>query len=119
MPQAARDIKANAIYFISYQLCLDWMRGTEVRENTASEIFLGGGLAGLLSWQTIIYLDVIKSRIQADSLTRPRYQGMVDCMRQSYRQDGLRVFTRGQYYHYTNVSSSVILICRRICLNVC
>ena len=62
LPQALRDIKANAIYFITYQVCLDWMKGMEERENKAREIFLAGGVAGLLSWQTIIYLDVIKSR---------------------------------------------------------
>lgn len=96
LPQALRDIKANAIYFITYQVCLDWMKGMEERENTAREIFLAGGVAGLLSWQTIIYLDVIKSRIQTDSLTQPRYRGTLDCIQQSYRRDGLRVFTRGQ-----------------------
>ena len=96
LPQALRDIKANAIYFITYQACLDWMKGLEERENTAREIFLAGGLAGLLSWQSIIYLDVVKSRIQADSLTQPRYRGTLDCIQQSYRRDGPRVFTRGQ-----------------------
>ena len=96
LPQGLRDVKANAIYFITYQVCLDQMRGLEERENTAREIFLSGGLAGLLSWQTIIYLDVIKSRIQADSLTQPRYRGTLDCIQQSYRRDGPRVFTRGQ-----------------------
>ena len=96
IPQALRDVKANAIYFITYQVCLDWMKGLEERENTAREIFLAGGVAGLLSWQTIIYLDVIKSRIQTDSLTQPRYRGTLDCIQQSYRRDGPRVFTRGQ-----------------------
>ena len=72
------------------------MKGENQRENKASEIFLAGGIAGLLSWQAIIYLDVIKSRIQADSLSDPRYRGMMDCIRKSYRQDGPRVFTRGQ-----------------------
>ena len=46
VPQFFRDVKANAVYFISYQACLDWIKGTESRENTASEIFLAGGIAG-------------------------------------------------------------------------
>ena len=41
-------------------------------EPTATEIFIAGGLAGLLSWQAIIYLDVIKSKIQADTTSHQR-----------------------------------------------
>ena len=41
-------------------------------EPTATEIFIAGGLAGLLSWQAIIYLDVIKSKIQTDTKSHQR-----------------------------------------------
>lgn len=44
---------------------------------------------------SVIYLDVVKSRIQADDPVNPRYSGMFDCFRQSYREAGLRTFTRG------------------------
>ena len=54
------------------------------------------GCAGLLSWQAIIYADVVKSRLQADSFTRPRYSGTWDCVVQSYTRDGARVFCRGE-----------------------
>jgi len=64
-------------------------------KNTATDIFIAGGLAGLLSWQAIIYVDVIKSRIQADSVTDPRYRGTWDCVKKSYHGDGVRVFCRG------------------------
>ena len=33
LPQGLRDIKANAIYFITYQVCLDRMKVLEEREN--------------------------------------------------------------------------------------
>jgi len=59
------------------------------------DMFLAGGLAGLVSWQAIIYLDVIKSRIQADDIKQPKYSGMVDCVIKSYRESGIRVFGRG------------------------
>ena len=52
-------------------------------------------LTGLLSWQAIIYLDVVKSRIQSDCHMKPKYAGMMDCFVTSYRQDGLTVFARG------------------------
>ena len=41
-------------------------------EPSATEIFIAGGLAGLLSWQAIIYLDVIKSKIQTDTKSHQR-----------------------------------------------
>jgi hypothetical protein len=40
-------------------------------------------------------LDVVKSRIQGDSLSNPEYKGIVDCTVKSYKRDGLRVFGRG------------------------
>ena len=54
--------------------------------------------------QAIIYLDVVKSRVQADDLLRPLYKGTLDCVRQSYRRsssDGkphffLNLFPAGQ-----------------------
>ena len=42
-------------------------------EPTATEIFIAGGLAGLLSWQAIIYLDVLKSKIQTDTKSHQRW----------------------------------------------
>jgi hypothetical protein len=33
-------------------------------------------LLGLISWQAIIYSDVIKSRIQSDDPTNPKYKGI-------------------------------------------
>ena len=36
--------------------------------------------------QAIIYLDVVKSRVQADDPLRPLYKGTLDCVRQSYKR---------------------------------
>ena len=36
--------------------------------------------------QAIIYLDVVKSRVQADDPLRPLYRGTLDCVRQSYKR---------------------------------
>lgn len=107
IPQAFRDIKASGIYFVIYHMSLDAMarnrsrtqsnfsNNQKVTDNSAAEIFIAGGLAGLISWQAIIYLDVLKSRIQADNVHQPRYKGILDCICQSYKQDGIRVFFRG------------------------
>ena len=52
-------------------------------------------ISGVLSWSSIIYLDVVKSRIQADCLVNPRYKGTVDTFRQCYQEGGIRIFGRG------------------------
>ena len=44
---------------------------------------------------SVIYLDVVKSRIQADDPSNPRYKSMADCFVQCYRESGLKIFTRG------------------------
>ena len=43
----------------------------------------------------MIYLDVVKSRIQADDPLNPKYRGMADCFVKCYRENGLKIFTRG------------------------
>ena len=52
-------------------------------------------IPGVLSWSSIIYLDVVKSRIQSDCLVNPRYNGTLDTFRKCYREGGLRIFGRG------------------------
>lgn len=86
--QAARDIIASGLYFLIYSQAAGPEAGP-------TQIFLAGGLAGLLSWQAILPLDVLKSRLQADCEMRPRYTGLADCLVQSVRQDGVRVLGRG------------------------
>lgn len=50
----------------------------------------------MTSWAISYPFDVIKSRIQSDGAFGPaRYTGIMDCARQSMREEGLGVFTRG------------------------
>lgn len=36
-------------------------------------------------------MDVVKSRLQADGVYLNKYSGVLDCISQSYRQEGLKV----------------------------
>ena len=47
------------------------------------------------SWQMIVPLDVVKSRLQADDFDKPKYRSAWHCACESYREDGFRVFFRG------------------------
>ena len=60
------------------------------------EQFWAGGLAGVLCWLSVLPSDVVKSRMQADSLdiTKRSYTGALDCIRQSLAKEGPGVFFR-------------------------
>ena len=52
-------------------------------------------VSGVLSWLVIIYLDVVKSRIQADDPLNPKYHGMIDTFKKCYAEGGIKIFGRG------------------------
>lgn len=57
---------------------------------------MAGGLAGTFSWIVSFPVDVVKSRLQVDGIDgTTKYNGAIDCMRKSYREEGLKFFTRG------------------------
>lgn len=56
--------------------------------------FVGGGLAGVMSWLIIMPFDVVKSKLQADAHGLV-YKGFWDCARKVYVSDGLRAFFLG------------------------
>jgi solute carrier family 25 (mitochondrial carnitine/acylcarnitine transporter), member 20/29 len=82
----ARDSPALAIYFTSYEILT-------AGDKSATTVFLGGGVAGILSWALLYPLDVVKSRIQGD--VEGRYTGAWDCFKKSIRADGWKSMTRG------------------------
>lgn len=71
------------------------MRRDGYSEPSLPAELLAGGLAGVLSWIVNIPVDVVKTRIQSDSLSSPRYCGIVDCFVKSCREEGFRVLFRG------------------------
>ncbi|XP_048399548.1 solute carrier family 25 member 48 isoform X1 [Stegostoma tigrinum] len=50
---------------------------------------------GTISWGTATPMDVVKSRLQADGVSETKYKGIVHCIQQSYRKEGLNVFFKG------------------------
>lgn len=86
-----RDSLSSGLYVLTYAVCLDLLHGPQ----HVWTVIFAGGIAGVISWASIMPLDVIKSRIQADDLSNPQYKGIVDCTVKSYKKDGLHVFHRG------------------------
>lgn len=82
----ARDSPAFAIYFASYEAMT---RG----DQSPLRVFAAGGLAGALSWVLLYPIDVVKSRLQGD--TMGRYLSAWDCFLKSVQSEGWRCMGRG------------------------
>lgn len=92
-----REAPAFGAYFVSFEVFSRFLSGARNSSEASSlAIFTAGGLAGMTSWAISYPVDVIKSRIQSDGAFGPaRYTGIMDCARQSVREEGLGVFSRG------------------------
>lgn len=55
--------------------------------------FVGGAVAGFMSWGPNYPLDNIKTRIQTD--INSNYKGIVDCIKKTYKTTGFRSFWGG------------------------
>jgi solute carrier family 25 carnitine/acylcarnitine transporter 20/29 len=107
---ALRDSIGYGFYFWSYELGTQLMTTPKKESSFSSEatkVLLCGGLAGVVTWASIFPLDVIKTRVQAQTFkpeTRPLLEnqtqtpkrlGAVEIAKQAYREEGMRVFFRG------------------------
>ncbi|XP_065331830.1 mitochondrial basic amino acids transporter-like [Cloeon dipterum] len=87
-----REVPGYGTYFVSYEAICRALAGEQGSHTLSSaSILLAGGSAGCISWVASYPIDVIKSRLQADN----RYKGMIDCYKQSYRDEGVRFLSRG------------------------
>jgi solute carrier family 25 carnitine/acylcarnitine transporter 20/29 len=77
-----REIPANFIYYSSF----------EAMKNNNVPIFLGGGIAGVLSWTLTYPIDTIKSRMQSNScktikeafLQKKLLNGLSPCIQRAF-----------------------------------
>ncbi|KAM8971950.1 LOW QUALITY PROTEIN: solute carrier family 25 member 48 [Pelodytes ibericus] len=90
-----RDVPGYCFYFIPYTYLCEWLTADHDTSPSASSVWISGGVAGAISWGTATPMDVIKSRLQADGVYSKKYKGVTDCILQSYRNEGLKVFFRG------------------------
>ncbi|CAM4612791.1 unnamed protein product [Leuciscus chuanchicus] len=90
-----RDIPGYTLYFIPYTLFCNWLNPDDTGTPHPCSIWLAGGLAGSISWVTATPTDVVKSRLQADTMQQRKYKGIMDCIMQSYKTEGIHVFFRG------------------------
>ncbi|XP_054833650.1 solute carrier family 25 member 48 isoform X2 [Eublepharis macularius] len=90
-----RDIPGYCLYFIPYTFLCGWITPDGCLSPSPFSVWIAGGIAGAISWGTATPMDVVKSRLQADGVYFKKYKGVIDCIYQSYQNNGLKVFFRG------------------------
>ncbi|KAH6781407.1 Mitochondrial substrate carrier family protein [Perilla frutescens var. hirtella] len=92
-----RDAPAHGVYFWTYEYTREGLHPgcRKSGQESFGTMLLAGGLAGVASWICCYPLDVIKTRLQAQSLSMVKYNGIVDCFRRSVKEDGYNVLWRG------------------------
>ncbi|KAG6665279.1 mitochondrial arginine transporter BAC2-like [Carya illinoinensis] len=93
-----RDAPAHCLYFWTYEYMREQLHPgcRKSCQESLQTMMVAGGLAGVASWACCYPLDVVKTRLQAQSQSSlPKYSGIVDCFRKSVREEGYRVLWRG------------------------
>ncbi|WIA31880.1 hypothetical protein OEZ86_002745 [Tetradesmus obliquus] len=94
-----RESIGNMAMFGVYELVKQQvveLKGLPSKEQLSfSDLLLAGGLGGTAFWLGCYPLDVIKSKLQVDSYTHPKYRGILDCGRQVVAAEGLHGLFRG------------------------
>lgn len=93
---AVRNVPAFGMYFGTFEV----MRRTLTKEGERPSLLsstIAGGCAGGAFWGPAYPLEVIKTRLQMDSLDPAvrRYTGILDCFRQSVAEGGVASLYRG------------------------
>lgn len=95
-----RDAPSHGFYFWTYEYMREQLH-PGCRKNgqeSLQTMLVAGGLAGVASWVCCYPLDVVKTRLQAQSPSPSsvlKYNGIVDCFYKSVKADGYSVLWRG------------------------
>jgi len=96
VPTLCRDSIGYGVYFALYTTLLRKLAPEKTRlEYKMWQIGLSGAIAGISLWTAVFPFDVVKTRIQTDSLDKPQYKGMLDCFAKLYRAKGWKAFVQG------------------------
>lgn len=95
-----RDAPSHGVYFWTYEYVREQLHPgcRKSGQESVRTMLVAGGLAGVASWVCCYPLDVVKTRLQAQShspSSPPKYSGIVNCFVKSVREEGHGVLWRG------------------------
>ncbi|KAK7271912.1 hypothetical protein RJT34_28182 [Clitoria ternatea] len=92
-----RDAPAHGLYFWTYEYTREKLH-PGCRKSCGESLdtmLISGGFAGVVSWVFSYPLDVIKTRLQAQRPSSLKYKGILDCLRNSIKDEGYIFLWRG------------------------
>ncbi|CAN0878246.1 Mitochondrial arginine transporter BAC2 [Linum grandiflorum] len=95
---ALRDAPSHGFYFWTYEYMREQFHPgcRKSGQESLRTMLVAGGLAGVASWVCCYPLDVVKTRLQAQTPSTPNpYRGILDCLTRSVRSEGYSVLWRG------------------------
>ncbi|TKY86534.1 hypothetical protein EX895_004683 [Sporisorium graminicola] len=100
IPTFAREFHGMGMYFLTYEALVQYKLSKDKlarNELPSTYAMFAGAMAGYGLWLTAYPADIIKSKLQTDSLNpaNRKYKGTLDCIQQTFKQDGIRGFFRG------------------------
>lgn len=90
-----RDIPCFGLYFVAYSVFSEQLTPQGQHKPDWLGKLVAGGCAGTTYWILATPMDVMKSRMQMDGMGQQKYNGVLNCITQSFRQEGMRVFFKG------------------------
>jgi solute carrier family 25 carnitine/acylcarnitine transporter 20/29 len=98
-PTLFREGVGLGIYFATYEALiaqeLEKYKEMSRKDIPGWKLCMYGGLSGYTLWIGIYPVDVLKSKLQTDSLTKPKYRGSIDVVRDVWAKNGIKGFYRG------------------------
>lgn len=98
LPTLFRESIGLGIYFATYEALINKeLAKTKMNRSDIPgwKLCLFGGLSGYTLWIGIYPVDVIKSKLQTDSLSNPKYKGSISVFKDIMTKNGIRGFYRG------------------------
>lgn len=97
IPTYFRDAIGDASYYTTYHAVPFYLLGIsdDSHKRNFFNIVLSGGLSGMAFSLFTYPMDVVKTRMQSDSIINPKYSGNIECLNHIIREGGTRALFNG------------------------
>lgn len=92
-----REFPGCGFYFMTYEAMMADFKKKWATDGPKQKLaaLIAGSFAGLAYWLPVFPIDNIKTRLQSDNLTTPKYKGFFDCFAKTVKEGGVKNLYRG------------------------